>query len=110
MAGELFATEAARKGLGGLVVDGAAEVATVANLATGARYTAVRGGGARLDGEPVDLRQPLDRGGALEIFTGKSPEAGDFIRHSAEHVMADAVKRLWPGTPIDAGRQDLEVF
>ncbi len=62
--------------------------------------------GAGLDGEPVDLRQPLDRGGALEIFTGKSPEAGDFIRHSAEHVMADAVKRLWPEAEYDAGRQD----
>jgi len=28
------------------------------------------------------------------------------IRHSAEHVLADAVERLFPGTIIDAGRQD----
>jgi threonyl-tRNA synthetase len=62
--------------------------------------------GAELDGAPIDLRQPLRQGGAFRIFTGKSPEAGDFIRHSAEHVMADAVKRLWPEAEYDAGRQD----
>ena len=62
--------------------------------------------GAELDGRFVDLRVPLDEGGSFKVFTGKSPEAGDFIRHSAEHVMADAVKRLWPEVEIDAGRQD----
>ena len=46
------------------------------------------------------------QGGAFRIFTTKSPEAGEFIRHSAEHVLADAVKRLWPEAEIDAGRQD----
>jgi threonyl-tRNA synthetase len=62
--------------------------------------------GAEFDGQKVDLRLPLRRGGAFRIFTVKSPEAGDFIRHSAEHVLADAVKRLWPEVEIDAGRQD----
>jgi threonyl-tRNA synthetase len=62
--------------------------------------------GAELDGRKVDLRLPLERGGAFRIFTTKSPEAGEFIRHSAEHVLADAVKRLWPEAEIDAGRQD----
>jgi threonyl-tRNA synthetase len=62
--------------------------------------------GAELDGRKVDLRLPLDRGGAFRIFTAKSPEAGEFIRHSAEHVLADAVKRLWPETEIDVGRKD----
>jgi threonyl-tRNA synthetase len=62
--------------------------------------------GAELDGRPVDLRQPLTSGGKFRIFTAKSPEAGDFVRHSAEHVLADAVKRLWPGTEIDVGRKD----
>jgi len=62
--------------------------------------------GAELDGKKVDLRLPLRQGGAFRIFTVKSPEAGDFIRHSAEHVLADAVKRLWPEVEIDAGRQD----
>jgi threonyl-tRNA synthetase len=62
--------------------------------------------GAELDGKRVDLRLPLERGGAFRIFTVKSPEAGETVRHSAEHVLADAVKRLWPEAEIDAGRQD----
>ncbi len=59
-----------------------------------------------VDGRLVDLRTPLTEDAELRIVTVKDPEAGDVIRHSAEHVMADAVQRLWPGTPIDAGRQD----
>jgi threonyl-tRNA synthetase len=62
--------------------------------------------GAELDGEKVDLRQPLSLGGAFRIFTGRDPESGELIRHSAEHVLADAVKRLWPEVEIDVGRQD----
>ncbi|HEX2642986.1 MAG TPA: threonine--tRNA ligase [Thermoanaerobaculia bacterium] len=62
--------------------------------------------GAELDGQKIDLRTPLSRGGAFRLFTVKSPEAGEFVRHSAEHVLADAVKRLWPEAEIDAGRQD----
>ena len=59
-----------------------------------------------VNGELVDLRTPITSDADLRIVTTKDPEAGDVIRHSAEHVLADAVKRLWPGTPIDAGRQD----
>ncbi|MGE5232619.1 MAG: threonine--tRNA ligase [Acidobacteriota bacterium] len=62
--------------------------------------------GAELDGRKVDLRVPLRKGGAFRVFTVKSPEAGEFIRHSAEHVLADAVRRLWPEAEYDAGRQD----
>ncbi len=62
--------------------------------------------GAELDGAKLDLRQPLGRGGSFRLFTGRDPEAGEFIRHSAEHVLADAVKRLWPETEIDVGRVD----
>ena len=62
--------------------------------------------GALLDGELVDLREPLSRGGRLEIVTAKNPRAGELVRHSAEHVLADAVKRLFPEVEIDAGRKD----
>jgi threonyl-tRNA synthetase len=62
--------------------------------------------GAELDGRKVDLRQPITADGSFRIFTVKSPEAGEFIRHSAEHVLADAVKRLWPDAEYDAGRKD----
>ncbi|HOC43055.1 MAG TPA: threonine--tRNA ligase [Thermoanaerobaculales bacterium] len=59
-----------------------------------------------VNGQLVDLRTPLGQDAELRIVTGKDPEGGEVIRHSAEHVLAEAVKRLWPGTPIDAGRQD----
>jgi threonyl-tRNA synthetase len=62
--------------------------------------------GAELDGRRIDLRQPLPHGGSFRIFTTKSPESGELLRHSAEHVLADAVKRLWPDTEIDVGRVD----
>jgi threonyl-tRNA synthetase len=62
--------------------------------------------GAEVDGAPVDLRTPLAQDGAFRLFTKRNIEAGPFLRHSAEHVLADAVQRLWPGTEIDAGRQD----
>jgi threonyl-tRNA synthetase len=59
-----------------------------------------------LDGEIVDLRAPLPHSGRFRVLTPKDPAAGVVIRHSAEHVLADAVERLYPGTIIDAGRQD----
>jgi threonyl-tRNA synthetase len=59
-----------------------------------------------VDGRLVDVRTPVEGDAAVRIVTVRDPEAGQVIRHSAEHVLADAVKRLWPGTPIDAGRQD----
>ena len=62
--------------------------------------------GALVDGALVDLRQPLARGGRLEIVTPKHARAGEFVRHSAEHVLADAVKRLFPDVEYDAGRKD----
>jgi threonyl-tRNA synthetase len=59
-----------------------------------------------LDGQIVDLRAPLRRSGRFRVLTPRDPEAGQVIRHSAEHVLADAVEKLFPGTIIDAGRQD----
>ena len=59
-----------------------------------------------LDGEIVDLRAPIGRSGAFRVVTARDSRAGEVIRHSAEHVLADAVERLFPGTIIDAGRQD----
>ncbi|MEE9280098.1 MAG: threonine--tRNA ligase [Myxococcota bacterium] len=60
----------------------------------------------RIDGRLVDLREPLAQDVALEIVTPRDPAAGEIVRHSAEHVMADAVKRLFPEAQIDVGRSD----
>ena len=60
----------------------------------------------RIEGQIVDLRFPLVDDVALEIVTSRDEEGGAIIRHSAEHVMADAVKRLFPNAQVDAGRTD----
>ncbi len=61
----------------------------------------------RIDGKLVDLRVPLwNDVPLLEIVTRRDPQAGEVIRHSCEHVMADAVKRLFPEVQIDVGRTD----
>ena len=60
----------------------------------------------RADGRVVDLRAPLWDGVHLEIVTTRDPAGADVIRHSAEHIMADAVKRLFPDCQIDVGRSD----
>jgi len=60
----------------------------------------------RIDGGLVDLRLPLDRDVALQLVTTRDEAAGEVIRHSTEHVMADAVKRCFPDAQIDVGRTD----
>ncbi|MAG31145.1 MAG: threonine--tRNA ligase, partial [Deltaproteobacteria bacterium] len=60
----------------------------------------------RIRGELVDLRSLVCDDAALEIVTTRDEAAGEVIRHSAEHVMADAVKRLFPDAQVDAGRSD----
>jgi threonyl-tRNA synthetase len=79
-------------------------VLTVAEqIGPGLARAAVAG---RIDGRLVDLRTPIADGASLEIVTLRDPAAGEVIRHSAEHVMADAVKRLFPSVQIDVGRSD----
>ena len=58
---------------------------------------------AKVDGQEVDLSRTLDADAKLEIFTSKSPEALDTIRHDAAHIVADAVQRLFPGTQVTIG-------
>ncbi|MBW1884186.1 MAG: threonine--tRNA ligase [Deltaproteobacteria bacterium] len=60
----------------------------------------------RINAELVDLRCPLTRDVELSLVTARDEVAGEVIRHSAEHVMADAVKRLFPDAQVDAGRTD----
>jgi threonyl-tRNA synthetase len=85
------------------VPEGTTSLEVAERIGPGLARQAVAG---QLDGAWVDLRAPLRRGGALRLITTRDPEAGQVIRHSAEHVMADAVKRLWPETQIDVGRTD----
>jgi threonyl-tRNA synthetase len=58
---------------------------------------------AKLDGQAADLTRELDKDTHLQIFTNKSPEALEVIRHDAAHVVASAVQRLFPGTQVTLG-------
>ena len=58
---------------------------------------------AKLDDEELDLSRPLTRSGKLTVFTSKSREGLDLIRHDAAHIMASVVQRLFPGTQVTIG-------
>jgi threonyl-tRNA synthetase len=53
--------------------------------------------------EVVDLRRKLQDGTKLKIVTTKDKEALEVIRHSAAHVMAQAVQELWPEIKVTIG-------
>jgi threonyl-tRNA synthetase len=61
---------------------------------------------AKLEGVWVDLRAPLERGGRFQLLTARDTDGRQVVQHSAEHLMADAVKKLWRETQIDVGRSD----
>ena len=54
-----------------LVVDGVATVAMVSNLRTGARFAAVRGSGATLDGRPLSVAEPVALREAIIAVNGR---------------------------------------
>jgi threonyl-tRNA synthetase len=83
--------------------DGSTVLAVAERIGPGLAKATLAG---RVDGKLVDLRTPLRTDCGIEIVTVRDPEGGNVIRHSAEHVMADAVKRLFPDAQIDAGRAD----
>jgi threonyl-tRNA synthetase len=57
----------------------------------------------KIDGDQVDVGTTLDEGETVEIITDKSPEALHILRHSAAHVMAEAVKDLFPMVQFGIG-------
>lgn len=61
--------------------------------------------GAKINSQPevIDFRTPLKDQTRIEIITLKSPEANEVIRHSAAHIMAQAVQELWPDVKVTIG-------
>ena len=57
----------------------------------------------KVNGEVVDLRTELVEDCELEILTCKDAEGLRVLRHTASHVMAQAVKRLYPNTKLAIG-------
>jgi threonyl-tRNA synthetase len=58
---------------------------------------------ARIDGQDWDLSRPIDADARLEIITAKDAAALELIRHDAAHVLAEAVKELYPETQVTIG-------
>ncbi|HEY1827764.1 MAG TPA: threonine--tRNA ligase [Acidimicrobiales bacterium] len=58
---------------------------------------------ALVDGKEVDLTTPLSSGDEVAIVTQDSDAGREVLRHSTAHVMAQAVRRLWPGAKYAIG-------
>ena len=58
---------------------------------------------AKVNGEYADLRDNIEDGTQVEFFTKDSPEALHTLRHTAAHVMAQAIQHLFPGTKFAIG-------
>jgi len=80
------------------------EGATVLDLAraigAGLARNAIAG---TVNGEQVDLSAPLHDGDVVAIITEKSPESLEIIRHTTSHLMAQAVKSLFPDAKVTIG-------
>ncbi len=58
---------------------------------------------ARVNGEIVDLSRPVTANSDIEPVAMESAEGLEVIRHSSAHLMAQAVKRLFPETQVTIG-------
>ncbi|MCR5686836.1 MAG: threonine--tRNA ligase [Lachnospiraceae bacterium] len=56
-----------------------------------------------IDGERVDLRTVVDRDCSLSILTFDDKGGRDAFRHTTSHIMAQAIKRLWPEAKLAIG-------
>lgn len=58
---------------------------------------------AKVNGELTDLRDPIVDGSEVEFFTKEDKEGLFTLRHTASHVMAQAIQHLFPGTKFAIG-------
>jgi threonyl-tRNA synthetase len=82
------------------VPEGATAADAAAKIGKGLARAAVA---AAVNGEQADLSATLSDGDSLSIITADSPEGLEILRHSASHVLADAVMQLYPGTQLGIG-------
>lgn len=57
----------------------------------------------KLDGEALDLRRELPKGGKIEIITYRDQEGVEIARHSTAHLLSQAVKRLYSNVQLGVG-------
>ena len=81
--------------------DGPVTVAQVAaSIGTGLAKAALAG---KVDGKVVDTSHLIEQNAELAIITDKDPEGLDVIRHSTAHLLAYAVKELFPEAQVTIG-------
>ncbi len=83
--------------------DGVRRVAAGTTVAEILGAAAERSIAACVDGRPIDLSRRLDGDCTVAPLTVESPEALEVIRHSTAHVLAQAVKRLYPEAQVTIG-------
>jgi threonyl-tRNA synthetase len=71
-----------------------------ASIGAGLAKAALAG---KVDGILVDVSYQIQSDVLLEIITSKSPEGVDVIRHSSAHLLAQAVKQLFPAAQVTIG-------
>lgn len=57
----------------------------------------------KVDGKLVDLSYKLEKDASVAIVTAKDPEGLELLRHSTAHLMAQAVKELYPTAEVTIG-------
>ena len=57
----------------------------------------------KVDGKLVDLSYKLEKDASVAIVTAKDPEGPELLRHSSAHLMAQAVKELYPTAEVTIG-------
>ncbi len=75
-----------------------AEIA--ANIGPGLARATLAG---RVDGKLVDASHRVEQDAAVEIVTDKNPDGLEILRHSAAHLLAHAVKELYPEAQVTIG-------
>jgi threonyl-tRNA synthetase len=82
------------------LADGASAADLAADIGPGLAKAAVA---AKIDGEIVDLSRPLPDGAQVALLTKRDPEGLEVLRHSAAHLMADAILRVFPKAQLTIG-------
>lgn len=70
------------------------------SISPGLKKKAIAG---MVNGQPFDLKRPIEEDAAIEIVTPDHPEALEILRHSSAHLMAQAIKRLYKDVNLGVG-------
>ncbi len=82
------------------LAEGSSVADVAASIGAGLAKAALAG---KINGDIVDLSESVQDGATVEIITNKSTEALDILRHSTAHVMAAAIKSLFPDAQFGIG-------